>query len=78
MRPRGTVGSLLPIPAEPNPMRVWHGAGPDGAKCKTCVHLSAHSYARTYYKCAYRGTSGNPRTDHRVGWRACGLYQEAK
>lgn len=63
---------------EPNPMRKTHGPGPDGAKCKTCKHLFAKRWDRTYYKCALRGNTNGAGTDHRVRWNACAKYEEDK
>lgn len=57
-----------------NPLRRRFGPGPDGATCKTCVHLFAKRYAGTYYKCALRGDTNGPGTDHRVRWPSCGKY----
>lgn len=65
-----------PLATEPNPcVRLW-GPGPEGAKCKTCVHLFGRRYGKTYYKCDLRRDSACAATDHRVGWRACGKYEE--
>ena len=60
---------------QPNPrVDVW-GRGPEGAKCRTCVHLVVHERARRYYKCLKRGVTFGPGTDHRVNWPACGKYE---
>jgi len=58
-----------------NPMLRLHGPALDGLTCRTCVHLVAHHYQRTYYKCDLRKITGGPATDHRVGWPACGRYE---
>jgi hypothetical protein len=62
--------------AEPNPCVYVFGPGPDGKTCKTCAHLVRREYAKTYYKCDKRSMSRSEATDHRVGWRACGKYEE--
>ena len=60
---------------DPNPMIVKHGRGPEGVKCKTCRHILAEGYNRTYYKCARRAISRSSATDHRLKWSACRLYE---
>ena len=58
-----------------NPLLEVYGAGPDGALCKSCMHLVRVRYHdRTYYKCELRGYSHGRGTDQRVGWPACGRY----
>lgn len=57
-----------------NPCIAVLGKGPDGEKCKNCKHLISKKYAKTYYKCALRGTSNSTSTDHRVNWPACGKF----
>jgi hypothetical protein len=60
---------------DPNPcVRLW-GLGPEGTKCKTCVHLVVRQFANRYFKCRKRKMTSGPGTDHRVGWNACGLYE---
>jgi hypothetical protein len=67
---------LLGIPSEPNPLRARFGPGPEGAKCKTCVHLiDLRGGAKLFHKCFRRGASNSEATDHRVGWNACSLYE---
>ena len=51
-----------------------HGAGPEGARCRTCAHLYGKQYAKRYYKCELAGHRG-PNTDWRVNWPACDLYE---
>lgn len=58
-----------------NPLIPVYGPGPEGAKCKTCVHLVVQSFARNYYKCDLRRMSASAATDHRVNWPACGQYE---
>jgi hypothetical protein len=65
-----------PLPEPPiNPMVGLHGVGPIDAICKTCQHLEAWRYAKTYYKCGLRANSHGRATDHRVRWQACGKYE---
>ena len=61
-----------------NPCIAAFGKGPDGSRCKTCVHLFGKSFAKTYYKCDLRKNSNGPATDHRVNFPACGKYEENK
>lgn len=58
-----------------NPCIPVYGNGPDGAKCKTCKHLYAKQFSKTYHKCELRGNSNGPSTDHRVNWPSCGKYE---
>lgn len=58
-----------------NPM-LRLGPGPEGKKCKTCMHLVVKQFSKNYYKCRYRGDTNGPGTDHRVNWPACTLYAE--
>ncbi len=51
-----------------------HGKTED-KKCKTCALLGVRSFAKNYYKCTLVSSSGNPATDWRVNWQACGKYQ---
>jgi hypothetical protein len=86
-RDPGVVMSLPdssdPYAGKPKVARAWtrnrmvdfYGPGPEGARCGTCLHLRAYSYARTYYKCDQRRMSSSVVTDHRVRWPACALYQ---
>ena len=60
----------------PNPMVIHHGRGPEDARCKTCRHIIAEGYNRTYYKCARRGVTLSAATDHRLKWQACRLYEQ--
>lgn len=63
---------------DPNPALAVYGPGPDGATCGTCQHLQRpHRFAKTYRKCALRGDSYGPGTDHYASWPACGRYVEA-
>ena len=60
-----------------NPCLTMWGAGPDGAICKTCVHLYGTGNNKKFFKCAMRGkpTSG-PATDHYANWPACAKFQK--
>lgn len=59
-----------------NPMLV-HGTT-EGEKCKTCIHLVAKRYSKTYYKCALRRNvqKSSPQSDHRINWPACGKFEK--
>lgn len=60
-----------------NPCLALHGPGPDGQKCRGCVHLRfpQHHSAR-HWKCDLRKLTHGPATDHKVTWPACGRYQK--
>lgn len=58
-----------------NPCLKAYGEGPAGMVCKTCKHLIAKKWDKTYYKCALRKNTNGPATDHRAGWPACGRYK---
>ena len=63
---------------EPNSCRLLFGPGPDGAKCRTCVHLQAHQPGnRVFWKCGLRTFTRGAKSDHRVRWKACAKYQPA-
>lgn len=63
--------------AEDHEMRLVYGPGPDGKRCKTCVHLIRKIWGdKRYLKCAYRIHINGPGTDHRAGWLACSKYEE--
>lgn len=61
-----------------NPCIAVYGKGPDGTRCKTCIHIYAKRYANTYYKCELRKNTNGPGTDHKVNFPTCGKYQERK
>lgn len=63
------------VPESPNPMVRTAGAGPDGTMCRTCLHLIAKRYSKTYYKCKLRQNTNGQATDHRVRWPTCSKYQ---
>jgi hypothetical protein len=60
----------------PNPMINVHGAGPEGMRCRKCVHCVAiYSYKR-HYKCDLRGVTTSKKTDHSCVNLACGRFEE--
>lgn len=86
-RDPGVVQSMIaPLPGQKrarrpfpkvNPMLML-GAGPAGAKCRTCIHLvkaNLDTARGGFLKCEERGISGGEGTDHRAKWDACALYE---
>ena len=70
-------GYVGPV-ASPNPMVKVHGPGPEGARCKTCIHLLRYRQGR-YMKCELRGDlTHGAATDQRARWSACGKYENYK
>ena len=73
---------IVPDTARNNPMVVANGILPSAVenniRCKSCIHLFHHQYAKKYYKCDYRHISASASTDHRVNWFACAKYEEDK
>lgn len=63
---------------EHNPMRRLLGPGPEGALCKSCVHLRCLRYANRYYKCDLRNLAHGPATDQRVNWKACAKWEKSE
>jgi hypothetical protein len=62
-----------------NPCIALYGRGQDGATCKNCAHLRYPlNYAKRHWKCDLRTSTHGAATDHRVGWPACGRYEERK
>jgi len=60
-----------------NPMVRIHGPGPEDMTCGQCQHMIGWVYAKTYWKCAKRGDlTHGAKTDQRVRWQACGLFEE--
>jgi hypothetical protein len=59
-----------------NPCIAAFGKGPEGTRCKKCVHFIRKHYGGVYFKCALRGDTNGPGTDHRANWPTCGKYQE--
>jgi hypothetical protein len=74
----GDSGPATGQTPQSNPLLAVYGPGPDGATCRTCVHLMrlAH-HDRTYRKCALRSVTHGAATDHRAGWPACGRFSPA-
>lgn len=60
----------------PNPMVLGYGPGPEGKKCKSCIHLYGKRMTKTYYKCGLRRDTNGPATDHKVNWPSCSKYVE--
>lgn len=46
-------------------------------KCKNCKHFLVKEYAGRYFKCliANPHPTGNPKTDWRANWQACGKFE---
>jgi hypothetical protein len=64
------------IDTRPNPMVRAFGEGPEGVKCKNCIHLYAKVYhPNRYYKCDFRKDTNGAGTDHRVNWQSCRKYE---
>ncbi|MFD2172410.1 hypothetical protein [Tumebacillus lipolyticus] len=63
------------VSVEPNEMVRAYGAGPTGARCKTCRYLLVKHFSGKYFKCAFRKLTNGPGTDHRANWRACSKYE---
>lgn len=59
-----------------NPCLSAFGHGPDGERCKNCVHFIRKEYSKTYFKCEFRGNTNGPGTDHRANWPACGKFEK--
>lgn len=57
-----------------NPMVKSCGKGPDEYKCKDCLHFIRKEYSKTYFKCAYRGNTNGPGTDHKANYQTCGKF----
>lgn len=71
-----TDKQILQHRSKDNPCVRVFGAGPEGKQCKTCSHLHAKHWDKTYYKCDLRPDTNGPGTDHRVRWVACSRYEE--
>jgi hypothetical protein len=64
---------------DPNPCVRLFGKGPEGAKCKKCVHLVRMLYGHTVLKCEERGDlTHGPKTDQRSGWNACSKFESGE
>ena len=65
--------------ADDNPMVRRHGRGPERTFCKTCRYIRYLSNGRRQYiKCYRRGISKSDRTDHRLKWNACRLWERER
>lgn len=65
------------LPERIRAMLRKHGKTP-GKVCKGCAHLLRIRYSKTYIKCDQSKLTHGPGTDWRVGWPACGLFEEEK
>lgn len=63
------------LAAEKNPMARVQGYFDGETKCNKCRFLCYHQAAKRYYKCQKRGITKGEKTDHRVNWLACKLYE---
>jgi hypothetical protein len=54
-----------------NPCVRLYGPGPENTRCKDCRQFFWHKMNRRYFKCALRGCTHGPATDHRANWPAC-------
>lgn len=67
-----------------NPMVMKHGYGEKGKTCKDCAFLmrrEVYGYWRNknFYKCKkYPHQGRSERSDFRLKWNACKLFQEEK
>lgn len=62
-----------------NPLIPIYGSGPNGATCRTCIHLfQVPGVAGHYLKCDLRRNTSGPGTDHRAKWLACGKYEAGR
>ena len=69
------VGEAAPKRDE-NPCIALYGAGPEGKRCKDCVHLIGICKAKTYHKCLLRKNTHGAKTDHKLRWQACAKFEE--
>lgn len=58
-----------------NPCIPVYGSGPDGQKCKNCIHFVIKKYSGKYFKCDLRKNNNSPSTDHRANWPSCGKFE---
>ena len=59
---------------EPNPCVRLFGLDSMNRKCKECRLLRRKRMGGTYFKCALRGDTNGPGTDHRANWNACARF----
>ena len=62
---------------EPNPCVRLYGPDAMGRKCKQCRLLRRKKMGKVYFKCALRGDTNGPGTDHRANWNACAKFVPA-
>ncbi len=68
-------------PPSVNPCVTQFGIGPQGKRCKECVHLHRHQQEAVWFKCEFRAwkakASGTvyPGKDHRANWPACAKFE---
>lgn len=67
---------LLEKPKKSNPMLKW-GKGPEGKRCKECIHFLVKQLSNRYFKCSQRKITNGPGTDHRANWPACAKFQQS-
>lgn len=60
-----------------NPMVKVHGTGPEGKRCKHCTHFIIKQWGNRYFKCAFRGNTNGPGTDHRANYPTCGKFESS-
>lgn len=61
-----------------NPCIALYGPGP-GNSCRGCIHLRYLPYHdKKYWKCDLRKLTHGSGSDHKVGWPACGRYEQRK
>jgi hypothetical protein len=71
------LGPYVPGDGSENPCVRLHGLAEPAAKCKDCQLFIRKHYSKTYFKCALRGDTNGPATDHRANWPACGRFVPA-
>lgn len=69
---------LAEHPPNKNPMVNKRGLDPYGRKCKSCEFLIKKEFSKNYYKCQLRGDTNGMKTDHRLSWDACKLFEVRK
>ena len=61
--------------AKTNPMPIALGPGPEGRRCRECVHLITYQMGKRWFKCDLREHSNSTRTDHRALWPTCAKFE---
>jgi hypothetical protein len=72
------AGEVQTFKSVSNPMIAAYGEGPEGARCRTCAHLTCEQYKEPYYKCKFVGWRDGMRRSHNYYWPACGKYELSK